>query len=499
MSVESFSDSRKKKFRFWMLLLGRHFLNKVSQKVALKSRPINQWPHINRPALTAAVASVFFPEKSGTVTWLTGGSGSGKTECVMRAMTKLVRKRSSCVLLFDFAGDEFLPADFVSDSSLALAMSRSISLQLSRQLTPDELWKVFQTTIPGFDDILSRFAIDQPLWSHLWKKSKSPADFWQLLSPLERILPTIRLSTDPMKELDMYVQCLSSMKKQVDIAMLHVESIPRIPVIVTEGVLSNFFSSRFNLLVECNDSLRSIWNICEGDFNLIEIDDFPIEAIEAIFVPNLLEESHVKTLYSICGGRVGELEKLMVPLNILIEEKKIQDQQQEQEYQTGRQNRPSSESKALQIDTLVHSRDILMRDSLDNVFKPVVDTFETSMNDIMINIGSTIEAKVLLIETMRLIGKKLRKNACIALPGGLSPNDIEHPIILALLKHNHLRIAWLPYPRLVVENPIKLLLMESWASAQTDVLPIHQRIQYNIVLLKNKLHLDKQLDKLRMK
>jgi hypothetical protein len=107
-----------------------------------------------------------------------------------------------------------------------------------------------------------------------------------------------------------------------------------------------------------------------------------------------------------------------------------------------------------------------------------------------------MEIQVLVGESIRIIASRLRKSACMPLPSELSPLDIAHPVILGLLNANILSIGWIPFPRIVAESPLKLFLLDSWYSAQLEAMSLHERAQYNLILLKNRVHLERQLEKL---
>jgi hypothetical protein len=120
-------------------------------------------------------------------------------------------------------------------------------------------------------------------------------------------------------------------------------------------------------------------------------------------------------------------------------------------------------------------------------FAPLVE-LRASMTD--------TEFNVLVGETIRLIASKLSQSSYLPIPAGRSPLDIAHPIILGLLEANILMVHWLPTPRLAIENPIKLFLLEAWYAANLESHSLTDRVNYNFIMTRNKLHLEKQLDKL---
>jgi hypothetical protein len=324
-------------------------------------------------------------------------------------------------------------------------------------------------------------------------------------------LSQLRFHDNPQKEVEMYARILKNTGRVVSVCMFHIEDVPESLLNLREksGLLSSLTDhTSFNVLVECNDSLSSIYSICSGEgANIIEVGDIPREAVNAVFVPSLLsDEVHVEGIYSVTGGRVGLLEKFFVPLTILNEHQKLTDMEQEQRYRSGKENRPSAESKELQVDPLVHKREVAIRDSpIDGILKAETDLFEDAIDrafnqfQLLIDIRQTMsdnEFKVFVIESVRGIADKIRKNGSLPLPAELSPLDIAHPVILALLKENILMVRWLPCARIVEESALKLLQLDAWSASQLEDLSGPTLIAYNLALMKNRIHISKQLDKL---
>lgn len=480
------------------------------------AKAITQWPYIERPALSKAITAAVCSSPAIGTSWIVGGLGSGKSECINRVLHTVLRSGTHKTYCFSLDFERFDKADIQSEERLALAISRAFAVQLCHQLSSTELIHALTANHPDFSTALKAFAAGHSLWGHYARTCKSVEELWGRIMTssqvCQKVVPTFRLTADPIAELGLYIRVLRSLNATVAVALLHVEKLEFTTLVNGKGgVVSSIIDpdNRFNVVVECNDSLKSIWNICElPDANLIEVPDLPMEAVSAVFVPALLSDAaHIETVFSICGGRVGHLEKLLVPLNIINQRQKVEDMHQENKYKTGKENRPSAESKELQVDPLIHIREVLLRDSFedDKIFKPDSDAFEQQMNSILNSFPtlvalrqgmSFIEYNHLVIETVRLIARHLRDRGYLVLPSGMSPMEIAHPVVLALLSSNHLRISWLPYPRIVAESPIKQLLLESWAVAQSETLPLSERIQYNLLLLKNKLHLEQQLSKL---
>ena len=469
-----------------MLSRATRILANTGTKIATKPKVGMQWPYIDRPSLSSAVLSALSTQSPNEVTWLVGGLGCGKTECVHRIMTKLMRSRKKEVLglILDFS--EFETTELGSESGLARILCRSIALQISQQVFDDELWGAIQVTIPDFEKTLLDFVSEKPM-----KRLKYSRELWSQLCKSEpHVFSKIRLDPDPKTELDKQIALLQGLpRRTVAVALLHVECVS------TEGFVLNVLKkmSSFNCLVECNDAIRNIWNICENEGNIIEITDLPKEAVSAVFVPRLLsDEVHVEALVEICGGRVGLLEKMHAPLTVLIQEQKIKDAMMENEFKTGKELRPSTESRELQIDPLIHKREVLLRDCMQDIYKEHTQRFASEMEHLLDN----AERHLLFVETIRLINHKMKSKGYLTLPAGMSPLQIAHPVVLSLLKANLLRISWLPFPRIVPESPMTSLLLEAWITTQTETFSLSDRIKYNLMLINNKVHIEKQLDKL---
>ena len=401
----------------------------------------------------------------------------------------------------------------VSRDQVVTFLLKSITNQMARLLPVQGCFALMRDNVAEFPDKLRALAESKPLWGHFAKTARSTEDLWMRMAPtasaVEEIVSGLRLGVTPEEELSCWLPLLQRSGKSTSFAFLHTERLPHNVLLGagSESVLSGF--ARFNLVLECNDSLKTIWTMCQPDmeFNVIEVPDLPKEAVKAVFVPSLLSDDvHVETVYSLCGGRVSLLQKLVSPLNLLNEEQRLIDQEQEQKYRSGKENRPSAESRELQVSPLVYKREVALRDSLvQGVLKADADDFQAKMDRVVDGFAplvaaretiSETEFKVLVCESIRQITTTLRTAACIPLPAGASPLEIAHPVILALLDANILTVSWVPAPRIVIESPLKLFLLESWCSAELDAMSLPQRTQYNLSLMRNKLNLHKQLEKL---
>jgi len=240
---------------------------------------------------------------------------------------------------------------------------------------------------------------------------------------------------------------------------------------------------------------------------VIEVNDLPVEAVESVFVSSLLSDSvQVEALYKICGGRVGLLEKFFVPLTTVREQQKIKDMDQEQRYRAGKENRPSSDSKELQVDPLVYQRDVVLRASLvEGVLNEETERFSIAMDKVInetVSLQSQrdslhpMEYKVFVIESIKRIIDKINSQGSIPLPATLSPLDVAHPVILSMMESGLLMLRWVPFPRIVAANPTVLVQAEAWCSSVLEDLSIPDRVSYNVIAVRNRIHLDKQVDKL---
>ena len=471
-------------------------------------------PFIERPDLTSAIRNSILSRES-SIAWIQGGTGCGKTEAIYRTLDKLtaeLRKMEQYVIILDF--EKFTKAEMSQSDSLSKCINREIAAQLSRQVAPHSLFKALETNLGDFETLLKTFAQSRPLWSHFVTSCKSPEELWRRImtnpSTLEESLPKFRLSETPTGELEAWLAVLKGSFKKVSVVMMHLERIA-VNVFRNDPVIGKILSpgNEYNLLIECNDSLKSIWNICDESEGkcIIEVPDLPIEALQAVFVPSLLsDELHVKTLYSIFGGRVGLLGRLVDTLVILNEEQKLLDQAQEHLYRSGKENRPSNESRELQINPLVHKREVAVRDCLiSGPLKDQVDEFQKSMHRTLTQFSplsdlrnnmSEIELNVLFFESVRTITETLSRAGSLAIPTDVSPLDLSHPVILGLLSSNILALAWLPYPRIVAESPLKLFLLSSWYTSEVERMSFDSRACYNLIAMRNKVHIEKQIEKL---
>lgn len=496
-------------------MIGRHLI--AIRRAWSTSVPYQQksWPYIERSILNKALDDAA-RSSSGSVYWVNGGVGTGKTECIYRAFDRLSKgAKDASISGFVFDAASVRSTGLIDEETLSRALLRSLSSQLARQLSPRALLDLLLANVEGFESSFRSSLDSKPLRAHYGKVSKTFPDLWNKVvtnpSVAAEILSTTRLAADPVKEVEVYARLLKGLNGRVALALLHVERLES-QVLKSSETLAPLLNpeNNFNILIECNDPMRAIWNICDesmSDMKIIEVSDFPKEAVKAVFVPSLLTDYiHVDALYSICGGRVALLEKIVPPLNLLNEEHRVEEIKQEQLYKTGREARPSTESKELQISPLVYRREVAMRDALvEGVLKPDVDQFQQEMDRMLKEFGpleelegsmTPMEIQVLVGESIRIIASRLRKSACMPLPSQLSPLDISHPVILGLLNAYILSICWIPFPRIVAESPLKLFLLDSWYSAQLEAMSLHERVQYNLILLKNRVHLERQLEKL---
>ena len=471
--------------------------------VHIRSR---QWPFIDRPSVNQNLRDAI---EKGSATWIIGGVGSGKSELISRYVDNVLKDKSDTTLAFIFDFKLARQSELDDFARLKRLLVRMCVTQLASQMAPKAISSLLVSSNVGIEDSFERLARSRPLWSHLADNSKSMTDLWSKLvhnqaSALE-ILPLLRLAEDPSTELEMWLNILSKSGRRVAVCFLHAEVLPLKDF--NRSPLLDFINRRdlFSVVIECNDALKTIWN--KNDGRVIQVPDLPKEALNAVFVPSLLSDDvHVDTLFSMCGGRVGLLEKLVVPLNILSEQQRLENEQVEQRYRTGKEIRPSTESKELQLDPLLYKREVTLRDMLiDGALKGEVDDFAEKLERMLTSFEpltairasmTDIEFKVLICETFRVVVSILRKNSSITIPAGKTPSDIGHPVILGLLHSNILMVNWLPIPRLQIESPLKLFLLESWFSAYLDDLPLQDRVQYNLSLTKNRVHLSKQIDRL---
>ena len=445
-----------------------------------------------------------------------GGYGCGKTEAIIRVAEKILKdSKRSDKLLFIIDFENMRKSGTPGCDQVAIFTCKAIVSQLSRQLTPISIFRLLESNVPDFALRFRDFAESKPLWGHFAKTARSSEELWSKIFPtssaVEAALPSLRIASNVSEELTLWLSVLKRSNQKVSFAFLHTERLPWNVLIGEESdsILNCFNTRDFNLLFECNDSLKTVWTLCQSDldFTIVEVPDLPKVAVEAVFVPSLLsDEVHVDTVHALCGGRVGLLQKLVAPLNMLNEEQRIQDEEQEQRYRSGKENRPSTESRELQVSPLVYKREVALRESLiTGALQPDVDSFESAMNRVvnefplLVDMKSELsdaEFKVLVCESVRQITATLSKSGCMPLPAGTSPLEIAHPVILALLDAHMLMVSWLPAPRLVSESPLKLFLLETWCAAEMDSMTLAQRTQYNIALMRNKLNIQKQLEKL---
>jgi hypothetical protein len=474
------------------------------------AKTIKQWPFIERKALSSALERAFYSAEPG-LTLVNGGLESGKTEALYRAVGKRVtapHTGRTLTIVLDF---DNLPSSSASceSSDPAKECIRQISRQMALQLNPTQLFHLFNDHCPQFSDSFIALVSSKPLWKHLQQSAKTLEECWGRIVTSQSIavdvLSQIRFCDDPRDELISYIELLRSAEIPVSLCLMHIECLGKAWTLV--DVLCN---PAFNVLVECNDPLMCMWVVC-GDsgreWNVIEVDDLPKEALAAVFVPALLSDSvQVDILNKVCGGRVGLLQKFFGPLSAMREQQKLQDMEQERRYRSGKENRPSSESKELQVDPLVHQRDVVLRDSfIDGVLCKESERFIEVMDHVLNETASLAslrdnftptEYKVFVIESIKGIFDKIRTQGSVPLPASLSPLDIAHPVVLGLLEKGILMMRWSPYPRLVEASPSSLIQIDAWVSAQLEGLGLDERVKYNMIAMRNRIHIDRQLGKL---
>jgi hypothetical protein len=154
----------------------------------------------------------------------------------------------------------------------------------------------------------------------------------------------------------------------------------------------------------------------------------------------------------------------------------------------------------------MYERDVVLRDSLiDGVLTEETKAFQIAMDKLMnesVAMQSLresltrMEYLVFVIESMKRISDKLHSQGSLPLPASLSPLDIAHPVVLGLFDCGILMMRWIPFPRIVATSPTSLVQMEAWCTSQLEDLPIHERASYNGIAMRNRIHIDRQLDKL---
>jgi hypothetical protein len=480
-------------------------------RVFSTAKETRHMPFVGRAHLTELIRCAV--DRRST-TWVLGGLGSGKTSEILRFFEKTlkVKNQTHVCLVFDFDDQTgAMGSDFKKTSRF---LSECCASQLASQVKHQTLLSVFKSVVEDFPSVLSRHCHKIADLKHISSRSRNVDDLWSRLIPNQNaalnVLSSIRLSDDADRELDLWISVLRALKYQVVIGLLHIENFNRGQM--HELPMWRFTKSgeQFSVLIESNDALTTLWNIgdqAEDTRSVIQVPDLPLEAVRAVFVPSLLsDEAHVNILYEICGGRVGLLERLVPCLNRLIEERQLKVQEQEFRYRSGKEIRPSSESRDLQVDPLIFSREVALRESVvTGVFAKETTQFNESIDELLMSFGplrslqasmSPLEFKVMFCETIRFIVDDLSKRSFVTVPADKSPLEIAHPVVLGLLYRNILTVNWIPIPRLEVECPIKLFLLRSWYSSFLDSMSLSERVRYNLILSKNKVHLRRQLDKL---
>jgi hypothetical protein len=450
-----------------------------------------------------------------TVSFLIGGKGSGKTESIYRAIEKMRSVNENIqtiVLTLDFNQHFGQRKGEGSDSFHQII--RVLSRQIAQQIPLRHLCTLLKENCPNFDVKLRGFVATRPLWAHQTKGSMLAEEIWRKVITSQSVaaesLSQISFYEDPSAEMDMYMKILKGTGGTVTMCLTNTEAAPETALNVSNrsGFLSPLMDTSFNVLIECNDSLSNIYSISSiEDANIIEVSDLPKEAIKGVFVPSLLsDEVHVDGLYALTGGRVGLLEKFFVPLTVLNEQQKLANMEQEQRYRSGKENRPSDESKELQLDPSIHTREVTIRDSpINGVLKDDTEMFESAIDRaftqfpplaILRNSMSDNEYRVFVVESVRCIIDQIQRKGSLPLPADLSPMDIAHPVILALLHENMLMVRWIPFPRIVEESHLKLFLLDAWCASQVENLSGPATVAYNLIAMKNRVHIRKQLEKL---
>lgn len=471
------------------------------------------WPFIDRPTLNSAISEAK-SDSSPRISWIVGGEGSGKTQLLMRSFrfpTKQKAHDSPISIIVDFK--DLRVSELSSPENSTRTISRFVASTLAEQLQPHLFLQCLRNTGIDVDSVVRESAQTKPMWKNLARSAKSVDELWTRVAQSHSVAAdcasAMQLAHDAETELKLWLSAAKSTRRKVFVTLCHIELIERNLLRNSSAGILLEPEYNFKCFIECNDSLSTIWNKCvSGDSDqIIHVPDLPKEAVRAVFVPTLLSDDvHVDLVYSMCGGRVGILEKLVAPLNLLTEEQRIQEQEQEQRYRSGKEIRPSSESKELQVDPLIFKREVSLRESIiDGPLRSDAADFNLAMEAMLTEFEPLVELRasmtntefdVLVGETIRLIASKLSQSSYLAIPAGRSPLDISHPIILGLLDANILMVHWLPTPRLAIENPIKLFLLEAWYASNLESHSLTNRVHYNFIMTRNKLHLEKQLDKL---
>ena len=493
-------------------ILKSHF-RKIQRLRFSSARKSVAWPFIDRPLLNSTISQAI-SDSSPRISWIVGGEGSGKTQLLIRSLMVPTKSKDTNIpitISIDFKS--FRKSELTKPENFTRTLSKLVGSTLAQQLQPQRFLQSLRDTGIDVDSVIRVLADTKPLWSHLARTSKSVDDLWARIAPSSSIASdcasSIRLDNDPETELRLWLSAAKSSGKKVVVTLCHIEHIECNLLRNSSAAILMDPEYNFKCLIECNDSLKTIWNVCGSgdDHQIIQVPDLPKEAVRALFVPALLSDDvHVDLVYSMCGGRVGLLEKLVAPLNVLNEEQRLLDQEQEQRYRSGKEIRPSTESKELQVDPLIFKREVSLRESMiDGALNPDALNFDAAMRRMLTEFGpleelresmAETEFNVVVGETIRLIVSKLAQSSYLAIPAGHSPLDIAHPVVLGLMDANILMINWLPTPRLMIESPLKLFLLEAWYAARLESQSLTERAHYNLLMARNKLHFEKQLEKL---
>ena len=248
------------------------------------------------------------------------------------------------------------------------------------------------------------------------------------------------------------------------------------------------------VVIEVDGSLQSLWLQMalkdSGPIGIVEVDDFSQKVVSEIFVPKLANDIQLEAVLRVCGGRPSLLQKIAGALDDLEPAWREEQAEIAALVMSGKKQALREDSQKLEIDGLTVSRDRLLQTigGPKSVFNLEFTEFEKQCQHLMPSADESVLETVFRMESIRYIVRALRRSGSILVTK--DPSDLNHPVLLSLLKANFVTIKFLPATRIVPSNNLVLEYLDAWLTVQDENRSFAERAIYNTHLIKHRREID---------